>query len=594
MKSKSSTTPTINCVSKLLLISLAGTLALSISSVSAAFAQDAAAGTSMEKPIEFVVVFDAPADAHNAWNSDAVVAHLKNDLVLNGRLAASAGAVVRGHVEPIDRKGDVLSRQSAKGKALSSSMPFRIVFDEIVSSRNRSLKMHAVPSNQYSMLNQQIRLQEGDELVVKIGQMKNSGKQKMLEPIADSGVAETISDAADSASSNSASSNSASSNSASNNSASNKATVNSSSPSTSGSSVSSLNSNSPGMWSSSLDSISPQGKSKSLTLESDKAGSNDPAPERANGAAPEISSKTDSVDKNASKTADVSDTKNGGDTVNSEKLSNNDAAGTSKNSLELSPVDLNAKPGAGDAVAVATPPRIKGKSKEFRIAFKNPVFTKNARVGDKAQATLLEDMKIRDNLIAKKGDSIYGHVVALRSSRHWGGAIAASSERFQRDAGITIVFTKIVTASGERISIDGRIPQQLSVFNNQGVYKRVTVGETGEVIKDEAVDDGSESATAVSKDILKMGATAMMGPAAAIATPLIMMGAMVKAEPLMLNSFQKTFISKGAEVYIAAGDEVVVQARLASPDSNQKAVSGKVIAGKSSKQKLASRRSTSQ
>jgi len=201
-------------------------------------------------------------------------------------------------------------------------------------------------------------------------------------------------------------------------------------------------------------------------------------------------------------------------------------------------------------------------------------------------------MKIHGNLIAKKGDGIYGHVVALRSSRHWGGAIAASSERFQRDAGITIVFTKIVTASGERLSIDGRVPQQLSVFNNQGVFKRVTVGEMGEVIKDEAVDDGGQSAATVSKDILKMGATAMMGPAAAIATPLIMVGAMVKAEPLMMNSFQKTFISKGAEVYIAAGDEVVVQARMVSPDASQKAVSGKVIGGKPNKQKVAVRRAT--
>ncbi|MBX9724026.1 MAG: hypothetical protein K2X81_21650, partial [Candidatus Obscuribacterales bacterium] len=110
------------------------------------------AANDLAKPLEFVVLFDRPVDTAT---SKAFVARLKTDLDLNGTIAAAAGSIVKGHLEQVDANGKVIPSQP--GKSVEGA-PYRLVFDQIVSSTGRTLSMHALPSKQYSMMNKGKRL----------------------------------------------------------------------------------------------------------------------------------------------------------------------------------------------------------------------------------------------------------------------------------------------------------------------------------------------------------------------------------------------------------------------------------------------------
>ncbi|MBX9722825.1 MAG: hypothetical protein K2X81_15600, partial [Candidatus Obscuribacterales bacterium] len=220
-------------------------------------------------------------------------------------------------------------------------------------------------------------------------------------------------------------------------------------------------------------------------------------------------------------------------------------------------------------------------SDRFRVVLRTGLNSETARVGDRAQGILKDDFKIGDTVIAKVGSGIVGRVTSVKESCRWTAAVAAKDKRFQRSATLKIVFDTIITTEGKELAVGASIPVQENVFLNSGSFKKIVVSSDNEIIKVEPVENSMSPFAGAQATFLKMAATAGMGPLGLVAMPFIMVGAVGSAEPGLARSFQKTFISKGDDLYLSPGDEILVRARLCNTDGGQKAVSAKVIDNKS-------------
>ena len=125
------------------------------------------------------------------------------------------------------------------------------------------------------------------------------------------------------------------------------------------------------------------------------------------------------------------------------------------------------------------------------MIFRTSVDCKTAQSGDVIKAALKEDLKIGDQLIARAGSVLVGHleeVPAGQGSRgHGMRAIELKLGSNANKKVLRILFDEIVTVQQEYISIVGRASKQKANVNGRGVAREIIVGSDGELERSERV-----------------------------------------------------------------------------------------------------------
>jgi sRNA-binding carbon storage regulator CsrA len=137
----------------------------------------------------------------------------------------------------------------------------------------------------------------------------------------------------------------------------------------------------------------------------------------------------------------------------------------------------------------STERQAKQAPKEIRIIFDTELHGRLATEGKQVEAHLEKDLKIDNDIIAPAGSIILGSVENIEPSRKLMKSVLTRKERFKRHGSLAINFNKIITSKKEQINIALKIPEQVSVFNNNGKYRQIIIGATGEVLKAEETDN---------------------------------------------------------------------------------------------------------
>jgi hypothetical protein len=464
---------------------------------------------------------------------------------------------------------------------LSRSTPFKVVFDEIITLDHHSFKMHAVPTNQCSMVTDGGRLRsievtaggivrnpdfdspvllgKGDELVVKISRERSYFKAKSETPplALSAGKMSPLT-----ATPNKLDSSSSTAEEVPDMVIATRVKPEASPAPAAGGEASSDD----------VTELKPSMQSKDSAWVADADKSNAAAgktSEEKIAPAEKIASKENSKIESASSNEDKELNTAEKAKEDSEKETESPAEKEKKRLLEIAKAQayMNEQGLTADGTI----------SKNFKVEFVTPLSTQASHADDQVLGVLKEDMTIGTKVVAKKGSALLGHVVAIRQSCRWGQAMKAKG---QKNATMTIQFDRLVTTDEKVLPILGTTPEQEVVFKNAGVFKTLTVSPEGEICKDLPMNFSEGSQTS---GLVQIAAMTMMGPQAAIAAPLILIGALGKARPAITKSIQKTVVGKGDEVLVYPGDQISVQARLLDPVKEELYVAGKVIHGKNLK-----------
>ena len=126
----------------------------------------------------------------------------------------------------------------------------------------------------------------------------------------------------------------------------------------------------------------------------------------------------------------------------------------------------------------------------FPVIFKTSIDCKTAQNGDVIKATLKEDLKIGDQVIAGAGSILVGHLEEVPAGQVQRGRVRSIELRLGNNANkkvLRILFDQIVTVQREYISIVGRASKQKANVNGRGVPREIIVGADGELERSERV-----------------------------------------------------------------------------------------------------------
>jgi hypothetical protein len=127
----------------------------------------------------------------------------------------------------------------------------------------------------------------------------------------------------------------------------------------------------------------------------------------------------------------------------------------------------------------------------FPVIFKTPINCKTAQNGDLIKASLKEDLKIGDQVIAGAGSVLVGHLEEISAGQlQHGRGMRAIELKLGNNANrkvLRILFDQIVTVQSEYISIVGRASKQKANVNGRGVPREIIVGAEGELERSERV-----------------------------------------------------------------------------------------------------------
>lgn len=179
---------------------------------------------------------------------------------------------------------------------------------------------------------------------------------------------------------------------------------------------------------------------------------------------------------------------------------------------------------------------------QFRVVFKTEIDTTEAKLGDRVEGYLRDDIKNEDEqVIAPAGSKVFGHIEELTHSRTLAKSVA--SGKFHRHGSLRIAFDEIVTPNKQHLSIEGLADTQISIFNNHDleIFRQITVGPDGELRKAENLD-------------------------------MFQISELEIAVPTSALDWKGHY-----QVHIQPGDELKVHARFVDDDASSTAVSGKVM-----------------
>ena len=109
--------------------------------------------------VQFPIVFDTELDSRNTRQGDLVEAHLKDDLVFDGRLIAPAGSIVLGHVEHFVKARTMTQAMSSTDKRFHKTSIIKLSFTEIITPEQEHLKIEGILSQQSAQFGEKIERQ---------------------------------------------------------------------------------------------------------------------------------------------------------------------------------------------------------------------------------------------------------------------------------------------------------------------------------------------------------------------------------------------------------------------------------------------------
>ncbi|MBS1990581.1 MAG: hypothetical protein JSS83_08695 [Cyanobacteria bacterium SZAS LIN-3] len=126
---------------------------------------------------QFPVIFDTDIDSRSARQGDVIEAHLKEDLVFDGRLIAPAGSIVVGHIDHYVRSRNMTQAMISGDKRFHKSSIIKLAFDEIITPDQEHIKIEGILSQQQTVF--------GDKVERKIVVDKKGIVQKAEETLSD-------------------------------------------------------------------------------------------------------------------------------------------------------------------------------------------------------------------------------------------------------------------------------------------------------------------------------------------------------------------------------------------------------------------------
>lgn len=176
---------------------------------------------------------------------------------------------------------------------------------------------------------------------------------------------------------------------------------------------------------------------------------------------------------------------------------------------------------------------------KFKISLESELSSKTVMIGDLVEAIALEDVIVNGQTLIPKQSSILGQITDYATGRNVVKSVVSKKERFRRNGELRMEFDTVITPKNHRFKINAAPIEQVSVFNNDGKFRKIQVSQDGTVVKAEGLG---------------------------VIEPLLLVCVPVPHRMIERNRL---------EVKIHPGDEMTIQANIPCPDCHE--VSGKVL-----------------
>jgi hypothetical protein len=231
---------------------------------------------------------------------------------------------------------------------------------------------------------------------------------------------------------------------------------------------------------------------------------------------------------------------------------------------------------------------------QFPMVFKTQIDSSHISVGDRVEGTLKENLTVEGKLVAPAGSSIIGHIQTLIQSRRLATSAFSKQRRFKKGSSLKICFDEIIAAGNKHIAIVGRLSKQKFTVKHTMRPREIEVGAQGEFTKAEEVFTTQQQAAAAAVNFITGTGIGQLGTVASFGALPVVMGVvgavnpdLVTMRPMkadekhpkvkgfaygVLTSVPgapviQAFAFKGQEIHIEPGDEFMVQAHAAEPES---------------------------
>jgi len=120
----------------------------------------------------------------------------------------------------------------------------------------------------------------------------------------------------------------------------------------------------------------------------------------------------------------------------------------------------------------------------FKVVFFEPVDLRKMCTGTEISGQLKEDLKVNKKVIAAAGCIVTGYVQEVNKK----GDVVGITEKKQRHSVYRLVFDEIIIGNKERLKVQALPIETISIFNNRGEFRSITVGHGGVIKKVESLD----------------------------------------------------------------------------------------------------------
>lgn len=121
----------------------------------------------------------------------------------------------------------------------------------------------------------------------------------------------------------------------------------------------------------------------------------------------------------------------------------------------------------------------------FRVVFSKPIDLHKMSTGTEISGRLKEDLRVNNKVVAAAGSVVTGYVQRVDKQ---GSDPVGITEKKRRHSACRVIFDEIILGNKQRLKLEALPVETISVFNNQGEFRSITVGPGGVIKKVESLD----------------------------------------------------------------------------------------------------------
>ncbi len=121
----------------------------------------------------------------------------------------------------------------------------------------------------------------------------------------------------------------------------------------------------------------------------------------------------------------------------------------------------------------------------FKVVFFEPIDLHKMHTGTEISGRLKADLKVNQKVVAPAGSIVTGYVQMVDKK---GSDAVGITEEKRKHSGYRLVFDEIILGSKERLKLRALPIETISIFNNKGEFRSITVGPGGVIKKVESLD----------------------------------------------------------------------------------------------------------